>query len=146
MPAWNFLVADANCVDAHNRPVVDIRPGVTGLGEASMISEKACLLEDEVRLYWEVSSAAAVSSRWPGTKRAREDVEDLHMHALYGTTERLRASAERAIRAIAESPVSVRSARRAAKVALADLAPRPMMGTTAVAATADVPAPPSHTS
>jgi hypothetical protein len=86
-----------------------------------MISERAWLLEDEVRLYWEVSSAAAVSSRGPDTKRAREDVEDLHMHALYGTTERLRASAERAIRAIAESPVSVRSARRAAKVALAEL-------------------------
>jgi hypothetical protein len=86
-----------------------------------MISERAWLLEDEVRLYWKVSSAAAVSSRGPDTKRAREDVEDLHMHALYGTTERLRASAERAIRAIAESPVSVRSARRAAKVALAEL-------------------------
>jgi hypothetical protein len=46
------------------------------------------------------------------------------MHALYGTTARLRASAERAIRAIAESPVSVRSARHAAKVALAKLAPQ----------------------
>jgi hypothetical protein len=93
-----------------------------------MISEKASSLEHEVRLYWEVSSAAAASSRGPDTKRAREDVEDLHMHALYGTTAWLRASAERAIRAIAESPVSVRSARRAAKAALAELARWPITG------------------
>jgi hypothetical protein len=87
-----------------------------------MISEEAGLLEDEVRLYWEISSAAAMSSRGADTKRAREDVEDLHMHAVYGTTARLRASAERTIRAIAASPLSVRSARRAAKIALAELA------------------------
>jgi hypothetical protein len=83
--------------------------------------------EDEARLYWEISSAAAMSSRGADKKRAREDVEDLHMHAVYGTTARLRASAERAIRAIAESPLSVRSARRAAKIALAELAPQPVM-------------------
>jgi hypothetical protein len=87
-----------------------------------MINEEAGLLEDEVRLYWEISSAAAMSSRGADTKRAREDVEDLHMHAVYGTTARLRASAQRAIRAIAGSPLSVRSARRAAKIALAELA------------------------
>jgi hypothetical protein len=92
-----------------------------------MINEEAELLEDEVRLFWEISSAAAMSSRGADTKRARQDVEDLHMHAVYGTTARLRASAERAIRAIAESPLSVRSARRAAKIALAELAPQPVM-------------------
>jgi len=87
-----------------------------------MINEEAGLLEDEVRLYWEISSAAAMSSRGADTKRAREDVEDMHMHAVYGTTARLRANAQRAIRAIAGSPLSVRSARRAAKIALAELA------------------------
>src|ERR1700748_2517536 len=87
-----------------------------------MINEEAELLEDEVRLFWEISSAAAMSSRGADTKRARGDVEDLHMHAVYGTTARLRASAERTIRAIAASPLSVRSARRAAKIALAELA------------------------
>jgi len=92
-----------------------------------MINEEAGLLEDEVRLYWEISSAAVMSSRGTDTKRAREDVEDLHMHAVYGTTARLRASAERAIRAIAGSPLSVRAARRAAKIALAELAPQPVL-------------------
>jgi len=92
-----------------------------------MTNEESGLLEDEVRLYWEISSAAVMSSRGTDTKRAREDVEDLHMHAVYGTTARLRASAERAIRVIAGSPLYVRAARRAAKIALAELAPQPVL-------------------
>jgi hypothetical protein len=79
-------------------------------------------LEHEAFAYWEVSSAAAMFSREPDARRAREAIEDLHMHALYGTTARLRASAEGAIRAIAASPFSAKSVRRAAKIALTDLA------------------------
>ena len=78
-------------------------------------------LEHEAFAYWEVSSAAAMFSRGPDAKRARDAIENLHMHALFGTTARLRASAEGAIRAIAASPFSVKSARRAAKIALTDL-------------------------
>jgi hypothetical protein len=75
-------------------------------------------LEHEAFAYWEVSSAAAMFSRGPDARRARDAIENLHMH---GTTARLRASAEGAIRAIAASPFSVKSARRAAKIALTDL-------------------------
>jgi len=78
-------------------------------------------LEHEALAYWEVSSAAAKFSRGPDASKARDAIESLHLHALFGTTARLRASAEGAIQAIAASPFSVKSARRAAKNALIDL-------------------------
>jgi hypothetical protein len=87
-------------------------------------SKKARWLEHETLAYWEVSSATARSSRGRDAKAAREGIEDLHAHARYAMSARLRSSAERAIRTIADSPISIRSARRAAEAALADFHPK----------------------
>ena len=92
-----------------------------------MTSKKAWWLEHETLAFWEVSSAASISSRGPDARRACERIENLHAHARYASTARLRICAEGAIGAIAESSVSASTARRAAKVALAQLA-QPVLG------------------